>query len=319
MTQGDSNSAARVREGDILPRLSCFHLAASFATAVAFASMPALADVTKDQCIDANGKAQELRRDGKLSAARDQLQACGNSACPAMIRDDCTKRLNELEGAQPTVIFDARDASGRDLIAVTVTMDGRPLVGKLDGKALPVDPGEHEFTFTVAGQAPIVEKLVVRESEKERHERVVIGPPAAPAPPLPVAEAPAQTPPAPTPGGLGTWKVVGLALGGAGVAGVAIGSAFGVTTFSETSKQKSDCASPAICSNHAQAVSDHSSASTDGTISMVAFAAGGALIAAGAVLFFLPPRSSEQLPATALSLLPSVGPGGGFLSLSGGF
>jgi hypothetical protein len=63
-------------------------LTAPLAALLAFAAHPVLADMTKDQCIDANGKGQELRREGKLSEARDQLRACANAACPAMVRDD---------------------------------------------------------------------------------------------------------------------------------------------------------------------------------------------------------------------------------------
>jgi hypothetical protein len=298
-------------------------LAARITVAVAFASTPALADVTKDQCVDANGKGQELRREGKLTVAREQLQTCANPSCPAMVRDDCTKRLNELEGAQPTIIFDPKDGSGHDLSTVTVTMDGHPFAEKLDGKALPVDPGEHEFTFTVADQAPVTDNVVIKEGEKERHERVVIGAPPVPTQSAPSAQAsagaPAMAPPAPTAHGLGARKVFGLTVGGAGVAGMAVGAVFGAMTFSETSKQKSDCASPATCPFHALALSDHSTATTDGTVSTVALIAGGALLVGGAVLFFAPIHSSDQPAPTALVVVPSAGPGRGFLSLSGAF
>jgi hypothetical protein len=44
-------------------------VAAALVVASGVASGPARADVTKAQCIDANTKGQELRRDGKLTAA----------------------------------------------------------------------------------------------------------------------------------------------------------------------------------------------------------------------------------------------------------
>ena len=107
-----------------------FRLAASAvaATGIVFASGPALADLTKDQCIDANGKGQELRREGSFAAARLQLRQCATPSCPAMVRDDCTRRLDELESAQPTILFDVKDATGTDLIDVRVSVDGQPLV-----------------------------------------------------------------------------------------------------------------------------------------------------------------------------------------------
>ena len=56
----------------------------------ALASGPARADVTKDQCPDANAKGQELRRDSTLSAAREQLDI-SDATCPMIVRDDCRR------------------------------------------------------------------------------------------------------------------------------------------------------------------------------------------------------------------------------------
>src|ERR1019366_931213 len=97
-------------------------LTASLAAAMLL-SASAFADVTKEQCIDANGQAQELRREGKLAAAREQLRLCGNPKCPAMVRDDCAKRLDEVDKAQPTVAFTVKDATGADVTAVKVMVD----------------------------------------------------------------------------------------------------------------------------------------------------------------------------------------------------
>ncbi len=312
-------------------------LAARIAVAVGLASAPALADMTKDQCVDANGKGQELRREGKLTTAREQLRLCANPSCPAMVRDDCTKRLDDLERAQPTIAFEVKDASGSDVSAVTVIVDGKPLAERLDGSALPVDIGEHVFTFEVAGRPSVTRTLVLTEGEKGRRERIAIGaatpstpaavpPPAPSAGPVPVPEAGASASASPvdrasTGGGMGTQKILGLVTGGVGVAGVAVGSVFGLMTLSQKSQQQSVCASPSSCtsSGHAQALSDHSTGMTDSTISTVAFVAGGALLVGGAVIFFTAGHPSEA-PATAgLRVVPSVGPGGGGIFVSGAF
>jgi hypothetical protein len=296
-------------------RANALSVTAAVAVALTLAPTSVMADMTKGQCIAANTKAQDLRRDGKLSEARAQLQTCGDPSCPALVRDDCTRRLNELEGAQPTIIFDAKDGSGHDLSAVSVTMDGHPFADKLDGKALPVDPGEHEFTFTVAEQPPVTEKIVIKESAKERHESLVIGTPPPP-PAVAVDMAPA---PAAAAEGMGTQKKVGIVLGAVGIAGVAVGGVFGLLTASAISKQKTDCASSANCANHAQAASDHSTWTTDGTVSTVAFIAGGALIASGAVLFFTARHATEEPTAAGLVVMPSLGPSGGGMLLRGEF
>jgi hypothetical protein len=300
-------------------------LAPVVAAALASASTAA-ADVTKAACVTANASAQDLRRDGKLAEAREQLRICNDPKCPAIVRTDCTKRLDEVEAAQPTVVFDAKDGAGADLTAVKVSVDGKVLADRLVGSALQVNPGEHTFTFEVAGQPPVSRHLVLREGEKERHEQVVLGAAATPAPaspppppaalpvtPLEMAPAPAST------GGLGGQKTLGLVLGGVGVAGLAVGGVFGALTASAISAQKNDCASATNCSNFAQAQSDHSTWSTDGTISTAAFIAGGALVAVGAVLFFTAKRPAEQPAATSLVVTPSVGPQSAGMLLKGAF
>ena len=250
---------------------------------ITLAAAPAQADMTKDQCVDANGDAQELRGEGKLSAAREKLRACASPSCPAMVRDDCVRRLDELERAQPTIAFEVKDAWGADVSAVKVAVDSKPLTDRLDGTALRVDIGQHVFTFEVAGQAPVTRTLVLTEGEKGRREVIAIGgaksPASVPAPSAapvaatgvsmhPVTET-SETESPPAGGGVETRKLLGLVAGGVGVAGLAVGSVFGVLTLSEKSQQQKDCASSASCTGagHTQALSDHSLGMTDATIS----------------------------------------------------
>ena len=283
------------------------------AVAIGLATTPAMADPTKAQCATANASGQDLRRDGKLAEAREQLRMCSDPKCPAVVRVDCAKRLDELEAAQPTIVFDAKDGAGADITVVKVSVDNRPLAEKLDGSALPIEPGEHTLTFEVAGQSPVTQHIVVKEGEKGRHEKIVIGaPPPSPAPVAP--------PPSPPEEGLGTQRILGIVGGGVGVAGIAVGSVFGLLTASAISKQKSDCASSTSCNNPTQAASDHSTWTTDGTISTIAFIAGGALLVGGAVVFLTAGHArTEQPAATGLMLVPSAGPGGGGMLLKGEF
>jgi hypothetical protein len=293
-----------------LPWALALGIATSFATS-------ARADVTKDQCIDANGKGQDLRRGGKFAAAREQLQVCASASCPALVRDDCAKRLDELVSAQPTLVFEAKDGAGRDLSAVVVEMDGRQLASKLDGTPLLVDPGEHAFTFTTAGQAPVTQTFVLREGDRERRERVVIGlaSTTSAAPPIGSSATPG-TDEASRHGS--TQRLLGIVAGGAGVAGIAVGSVFGIMTLSQASQQKTDCASSTNCPHPDQAASDHASAGTDRTVSTVAFAGGGALLVAGAVLFFTAPHPMEPA-ASRLVIAPALSTGGAGFVAKGSF
>jgi hypothetical protein len=94
---------------------------------------------------------------------------------------------------------------------------------------------------------------------------------------------------------------------------------FGLLTANAISQQKSDCASVTNCLHPAQAASDHSAWTRDGTISTAAFIAGGALLAGGAVLFFTAHHASESPAAARLVVVPGVGPGGGGMLLRGEF
>jgi serine/threonine-protein kinase len=310
-------------------------LFASLAAASGLGSRPAVADVTKGQCVDANSAAQSLRREGRLGAARERLLACANPSCPAIVRDDCARRLDELERAQPTIAFDVKDAAGSDVSAVSVTLDGQPLTETLEGRALSADPGKHTFTFTVAGHAPVTRALVLTEGEKGRREHIVLpgagpapsAPPPAPAPSStsmagpPTSAAPPPLPdeaPAPSAsGGMGTQKILGLVTGGAGVVGLALGAAFGVMSSSAWNNAKSACGgNPSQCMDVSGGQSDRSTALGEATASTVGFIAGGALLATGAVLFL---TGGSRQSATGLALAPAVGPRQAGLALGGAF
>jgi hypothetical protein len=284
---------------------------------LALPSPAARADINKSQCVDANSSGQSSRLRGKFAAARHDLQLCASSSCPAIVRADCAERMDELERAQPTIVFDVKDGSGADRIGVMVTIDGAPLSDSLDGTALRVDPGEHEFTFTVTGEKPQTRRFVLKEGEKGRRERIVIG--SAPETPPPVS----VPPPAaglsssllpPPSRGLGAQKILGLTSGALGVAGVAVGGVFGVLTFAATSAQKSACSSATNCPNPGQAVSDHSTATTDGAVSTATFIVGGALLVTGITLFFTAPHGDSTVSAQ-----PTVGRDGAGFSLRGKF
>ena len=123
------------------------------ALAVSATSGTAHADPTKDECINANESAQALRAAGKLRDAKDELTLCVAQSCPGAVRDDCSERLSEVLKALPTVVFAVRSAAGADVSAVRVKVDGVLLTAKLDGRAIPIDPGQHSFVFEARGFA----------------------------------------------------------------------------------------------------------------------------------------------------------------------
>ncbi|HEY3821653.1 MAG TPA: hypothetical protein VGL81_31015 [Polyangiaceae bacterium] len=292
------------------------------AAAIVLVASTGRAAPTKEQCIDANSNAQQLRRESKLLSARQALLTCSEPSCPAIVRNDCAARLDEVQKAQPTLVLDVKSRGGDDLTDVKVTLDGAPFSVKLDGTAVAVDPGQHTFTFEADGFESVTKTLVLKETEKDRRERIVLRrtPKVAPegastGSPAPLPDEPIVAEPA---HGLGTQRWLAIAVGAAGLAGVAVGSVFGLKASSDWSAQQSACGSPSSCPDHAGAVTQHANLTTDSTISTWAFIGGGALVASGVLLLLTAP-SRHAPPSTGFVVVPAAGPRSASLELSARF
>jgi hypothetical protein len=148
----------------------------------------------RDSCIAAAEAAQDLRRAGKLTEARERLLTCSRPSCPVIIHQDCTTWMGQVLAMLPSVVLGARDAGGHDLTAVRVSIDGVVTKDALDGKPTDIDPGPHVFRFEAAGLRRIEQTVVVRAGEQNRIVNVTL--PAAGTPATP--EAPSRGVPAAT-------------------------------------------------------------------------------------------------------------------------
>jgi hypothetical protein len=122
----------------------------------------------KTACLAAHEDALALRAQKQPHAAREKLVACARVECPTVVRKECGEQLALVEKDAPTVVLEARDESGADTTAVKVSMDGRPLVPRLTGAAVDVEPGEHLFRFEREAGAPVEQRVLVVEGEKNR-------------------------------------------------------------------------------------------------------------------------------------------------------
>ena len=130
---------------------------------------PAIAHADdKAACFDASEKAQKLKNDKKLVDARAQFIICARESCPSVVRVECAKSLTDVENAMSTVVVRARDAEGKDLIDVKVYVDGNLLLPKLQGTAVPVDPGEHKFRYEFPNGTSVEDTVLIAEGEKDR-------------------------------------------------------------------------------------------------------------------------------------------------------
>jgi hypothetical protein len=260
----------------------------------------AAAAPSKTQCIAANEKAQDLRQEGKLREARAQLTTCVAASCPGPVREDCARLFGEVDAALPSLVFEVKDRAGDDLGAVRVTADGEALADRLDGTAIVVDPGDHRFVFEANGLPAVEKRVVVREGDKGRHVSVSMSP-GAPGGSTNAAEG---TPRSSAPSDGKAQRTAGLIMGAGGIAGIVIGSIFGVLTKAtyDNALQNECHGNPGTCDS--QGGQDGSTAHSQATIATIGFIAGAALLAGGAVLYFTAPKRG-------VTVSPAVG-GSGF-------
>jgi len=278
-----------------IPLVPRFALASALAFAWAFASATAAgagAD-RKDTCLEAASKGQRLRDGHELIEARNQLRVCAEAGCPAAVQGDCAKGLGDVEKALPTVVIAAKDGAGVDLVDVKVSVDGEPFADRLDGLAMPMNPGLHTLRFGSPGHADAEEQVTVREGEKHQLIAVVL---EATAPPQagPRADTGVHREPA---GRTVTWV-----LGGAGAAALGVGATFGLMALVQ--KNDAHCDANNVCDPGTAA-----GIKTAAALSDVGWIAGGILLgAAGALLLLAPDESAGH--GAGVRLIPSVTPTG---------
>lgn len=217
-------------------------------------------------------------------------------------QDLATERAHALEARLSTMTIRAvgGEAAGAEL---EVRRDGVLVQPAELGSAIPVDPGEHLVEASAPGREAWSAKINVGPDAAKVSVEI---------PQLKAASADAPTPPSTAPvvttssvtaqppsdrrasSDGSTQRVVGLVLGGAGVAGVGLGTFFGLRAFDKWADAKEACADyPYGCGTTGTEL--RSSASTAGTTSTVAFIAGGALLATGAVLYFTAPTKKTSV------------------------
>ena len=191
-------------------------------------------------CGDDYVQAQLDRQGGHLLAAREALERCSAEKCPAALARDCRKWREEVDAALPSVVFQAKDASGAQAMHVTVRMDGRVVAEELDGRAIALDPGRHHFTFVLDPLGERQSDVVVLEGVKAQKVEVSFESPkpsvtTAPEPPPLLVLPPARHTERPIPAG--TWVFGGMAL--AATVGVVV---FGTWALVSENDLRSSCA-----------------------------------------------------------------------------
>lgn len=143
--------------------------AASVCSLLGFAwSGSAAAQDGERDCSAVYDAAQEAESTGDLHMALEFYQSCAVDSCSNPARRSCEAHALRLELDAPTIVPLAKTSSGEPIVDADVTMDGRLLTSNLNGRAIGVDPGLHEFVFTKNGKTMGSVRLVVAQGQRNR-------------------------------------------------------------------------------------------------------------------------------------------------------
>ncbi|MBI4705240.1 MAG: hypothetical protein HY744_29380 [Deltaproteobacteria bacterium] len=200
---------------------------------------------------------------------------------------------------------------------LSVTRDGAEIGAPSYGVAIPVDPGEHAVRAAAPGHRPW-STLVTVGPDADR--RTVAVPTLEKGEGEEPAGKPAPAGPAAGERVLGVKTVLGVVLTGVGVAGVGVGTVFGVMAIGNEKDLRTLC--PGSVCQKPEAIDSHKKAQRNANISTAGIGVGAASAIAGIVLLIVGDRPEAERGADAAQsarIVPVLGPGGGGLSLSGSF
>ncbi len=188
----------------------------------------------KRACIAAHARAQRARVSGEIQSAAASLRFCARPDCPQLLREECAEWLTALEARRPTVVFGAKEVSGRTLTDVAVMSGSAVLTRRLGGDPVALDPGVHELRFLAADGREQRLRLSVASGTVPQTVEVTF-------PPAPVVRAEASTTTATPPKDDGLPHATWIA-GSVGAGALVTAGYFGVTGLSLQRDMENNCA-----------------------------------------------------------------------------
>lgn len=242
-------------------------------------------------------------RQGRLASAlvhHEKAAALGRTTGQAERAARAEAAARALAARVGTLILRIDPAPPASPPDVVVRIDGVAIPADAIGAARPVDAGVHRIEATAGGHAPFVASVTTRDgAASELVIRLVAAPASAPVDPPPSTTA------SPVAGDAGAspLRPLGVVLGGVGAAGLVLGAVTGALALDRKGAGDEGCDARDFCPPAAIEARDEGF--TMATISTIGFAAGGALLATGVVLFVV--GGDDEAPARAEA---SLGPRG---------
>ncbi|APR80181.1 Hypothetical protein A7982_05528 [Minicystis rosea] len=248
--------------------------------------------------------AECMERTGRVATAWTHYLEVADAARAAGRRDreqHARTRAAALEARLPRLVVRVSAEASRTP-GLVVTRDGVALGDAQWAAPIPVDPGEHTIEASARGKQRWTSTVQVREGAAIEvvvpsllDERTAIEPPTK------------ETSRSPL-------HIAGIVSGAVGLAGIAVGTGFGIAAIVRKNASNADghCDAANTCDAVGKGLRRDSLGAA--TASTVAFVVGSAAIAGGAILLFAPlDRDRGRRPVATLAL--GLGPGS--LSLEG--
>ena len=217
-----------------------------------------------------------------------QAEAMSRQRGDADRQAEAVRRAEPIEPVLSKVVL--RVAPGGKLPGLEVKWDGRPIGAGLLGSAFPVDSGEHTLEAAAPGHKSWTGKVIVKINGGTSNVDI-------PALALGASDAApdAMGPEVPF---WGAQRTIGLAAGVVGLAGVIVGSIYGVKAGNKNAESLPHCQPTNSNLCDAQGVALGEDAIAAGNTSTVAFVIGGAALVGGTILFLTAPSSRAKRTAT---------------------
>ena len=117
-------------------------------------------------CTAAFEKAKETARDSQLRASSEWFAVCARPGCSRALRQKCAAVQPRVAALLASVVPAVSGAPASGDGDVVVRMDGAILTSSLDGTAILIDPGQHQFTFAKDGEIFANRSLTVERGQR---------------------------------------------------------------------------------------------------------------------------------------------------------
>ncbi|MCE9573982.1 MAG: CDC27 family protein [Deltaproteobacteria bacterium] len=259
---------------------------------------------------------------GRLASAWTEFRELAQRDSNAARKADSQKHADAIQPRLIKLLISVR----APVAGLVVSRNGADVSSSV-GIESPVDPGEYELSAQAPGHKP----WSVKVTAQQEGGTVQVTVPELEKLPVDVTKPVDRTmEPIPPAGGLGggvvtgpapksSRKLIGLSVGGAGLAATGVGLFFGSRAMSKWNDAKTLCPNK-TCAPENQTAGDKlvDDAKSAGTISTVLVGVGVAAVAAGVVLYVTAPKGGAVEHA-GLQVSPMVGPDGFAVAASGHF